>query len=437
MKKYDEIRKIEYVGPNSKEPFGFKYYNPDEVILGKKMREHLKFALSYWHTLDYVGVDMFGGPTEDKSWGEKEPMKLYKKRADMAFDLMEKLSIDYYCFHDVDIAPKGKNLKEFLDNFNEMVDYLQALQKRYNKKLLWCTANNFGDKAFMAGAATSPNADVFALSAAKVKACLDANIKLGGTGYVFWGGREGYDTLLNTNMKLELDNLGYFMQMARDYARSKGYKGDFYIEPKPKEPTKHQYDFDAATACNFLRTYGLLGDFKLNIEANHATLAGHTFEHELRVARVNGAFGSIDANQGDMLLGWDTDQFPTNVYDTTLSMYEVLKEGGFKNGGLNFDAKTRRQSNTLEDILLAYIAGMDAFALGLRKAIKLIEDGRIDAFKDERYRSYEEGIGQKIMQKSTNFDELSKYALEHDEINVESGRQEYLESVLNSILFEK
>ena len=318
-----------------------------------------------------------------------------------------------------------------------MVEYLQTLQRKYNKKLLWCTANNFGDKAFMAGAATSPNADVFALSAAKVKACLDANIKLGGSGYVFWGGREGYDTLLNTNMELELDNLGYFMQMARDYARSKGYKGDFYIEPKPKEPTKHQYDFDAATTCNFLRTYGLLGDFKLNIEANHATLAGHTFEHELRVARVNGAFGSIDANQGDMLLGWDTDQFPTNVYDTTLSMYEVLKEGGFKNGGLNFDAKTRRQSNTLEDILLAYIAGMDAFALGLRKAVKLIEDGRIDAFKDERYRSYKEGIGQKIMQKSTNFDELSKYALEHDEINVESGRQEYLESVLNSILFEK
>ncbi len=437
MKKYNEIEKVVYKGPDSKDPFSFKYYNPDEVILGKKMREHLKFAMSYWHTLDYCGVDMFGGPTEDKSWGETEPMKLYKKRADVAFELMDKLSIDYYCFHDVDVAPKGKNLKEFFDNFKEIVDYLAVLQKKHNKKLLWCTANNFGDKVFMAGAATSPNADVFALSAAKVKACLDANIKLGGTGYVFWGGREGYDTLLNTNMKVELDNLGYFMQMARDYARSKGYKGDFYIEPKPKEPTKHQYDFDAATACNFLRTYNLMDDFRLNIEANHATLAGHTFEHELRTARVNGVFGSIDANQGDMLLGRDTDQFPTNVYDTTLCMYEVLKEGGFTNGGLNFDAKTRRQSNTLEDILLAYIAGMDAFALGLRKAVKMIEDGRIDEFKEERYRSYQTGIGEKISQKSTNFEELSEYALKHDDINVQSGRQEYLESVLNSILFEK
>ena len=437
MKKYNEIEKVVYKGPDSKDPFSFKYYNPDEVILGKKMRDHLKFAMSYWHTLDYCGVDMFGGPTEDKSWGETEPMKLYKKRADVAFELMDKLSIDYYCFHDVDVAPKGKNLKEFFDNFKEIADYLAVLQKKHNKKLLWCTANNFGDKVFMAGAATSPNADVFALSAAKVKACLDANIKLGGTGYVFWGGREGYDTLLNTNMKIELDNLGYFMQMARDYARSKGYKGDFYIEPKPKEPTKHQYDFDAATACNFLRTYNLMDDFRLNIEANHATLAGHTFEHELRTARVNGVFGSIDANQGDMLLGWDTDQFPTNVYDTTLCMYEVLKEGGFTNGGLNFDAKTRRQSNTLEDILLAYIAGMDAFALGLRKAVKMIEDGRIDEFKEERYRSYQTGIGEKISQKSTNFEELSEYALKHDDINVQSGRQEYLESVLNSILFEK
>ncbi len=436
MKKYNEIGKIEYKGPESKDPFSFKYYNPDEVIAGKKMRDHLKFAMSYWHTLDYCGVDMFGGATEDKSWGETDPMKLYKKRAEMAFEIMDKLTIDYYCFHDVDVAPKGKNLKEFLQNFNEIVDYLEVLQKKHNKKLLWCTANNFGDKVFMAGAATSPNADVFALSAAKVKACLDANIKLGGTGYVFWGGREGYDTLLNTNMKAELDNLGYFMQMARDYARKKGYKGDFYIEPKPKEPTKHQYDFDAATACNFLRTYNLIDDFRLNIEANHATLAGHTFEHELRTARVNGVFGSIDANQGDMLLGWDTDQFPTNVYDTTLCMYEVLKEGGFTNGGLNFDAKTRRQSNTLEDILLAYIAGMDAFALGLRKALRLIEDGRIDEFKEDRYRSYKTGIGEKISQKSTNFEELSEYALKHDDISVESGRQEYLESVLNSILLE-
>jgi xylose isomerase len=301
--------------------------------------------------------------------------------------------------------------------------------------LLWNTANNFGDKKFMAGAATSPNADVFALAAAKVKWGLDTAKRLGASGYVFWGGREGYDTLLNTDMGLELDNLARFMHLAVDYKHKIGFKGAFYIEPKPKEPTKHQYDFDAATCMNFLRKYDLENEFKLNIEANHATLATHTFQHELRTAAVNNAFGSIDANQGDLLLGWDTDQFPTNVYDTTLCMYEVLKAGGFTSGGLNFDAKTRRQSNTFEDILLAYIAGMDSFALGLRMADKLIRDGRIDKFMHERYASYESGIGKKIVDGATNFDELSTYALAHENIQVASGRQEYLESVLNEILF--
>lgn len=436
MKEFKEIKKINYEGKGSKNPFAFKFYNPEEIIYGKKMKDHLKFAMSYWHTLDYAGSDMFGGPSGDKSWNFKEKsINYYKKRADIAFEIMNKLGIEYYCFHDADIAPMGNSPKEYVENMNEMVDYLLSLQRKYNKKLLWATANNFGDKVFMAGAATSPNADVFAYSALKVKTCIDATIKLGGTGYVFWGGREGYDTLLNTNMALELDNLGYFMQMARDYGRKAGFKGDFYIEPKPKEPTKHQYDFDASTACNFLRTYGLLDDFKLNIEANHATLAGHTFEHELRIARVNKVFGSIDANQGDMLLGWDTDQFPTNIYETTLAMYEVLKEGGFKNGGLNFDAKTRRQSNTLEDILLAYISGMDSFALGLRNAVKIIEDKRIDEFIDNRYRSYKSGIGAKILDKKSSFEELSKYALNNANIIVESGRQEYLESLVNNIIF--
>ena len=374
MKTYKEIKRVEYEGKDSKNPFAFKYYNPEEVILGKKMKDHLKFAMSYWHTIDYCGVDMFGGPTENKDFGETDPIKIYEKKADFAFELMDKLQIEYYCFHDVDVAPFTDDLEESYKNFDHMIDYIEKLQKKYNKKLLWSTANNFGDKKFMAGAATSPNADVFALSALKVKKCLEADVRLGGTCYVLWGGREGYDTLLNTNMKLELDNLGKFMQMTRDYGRSIGFKGDFLLEPKPKEPTKHQYDFDSATCCNFIRTYGLMGDFKLNIEANHATLAGHTFEHELCTARVNDAFCSVDANQGDPLLGWDTDQFPTNVYDTTLAMLEVLRAGGFKNGGLNFDAKTRRQSNTLEDILLAYIAGMDSFALGLRVAVKLIED---------------------------------------------------------------
>ena len=437
MKKYYEIGKIPYKGPNSKELFAFKYYNPDEVINGKKMRDHLKFALSYWHTIDYCGLDMFGGNTSEKNFNETEPFKIYKAKADFAFDLMEKLSIDYYCFHDADIAPEGKTYKETIENFNKMVDYLKEKQDKTGKKLLWDTANNFGDKTFMAGAATSPNADVFAVAAAKVKACLDANVKLGGSGYVFWGGREGYDTLINTNMGLELDNLARFLKLARDYGRKIGFKGDYYIEPKPKEPTKHQYDFDAATCANFLRQYDLTKDFKLNIEANHATLAGHTFQHELRVARVNGIFGSIDANQGDVMLGWDTDQFPTNIYDTTFAMYEVIKEGGFTNGGLNFDAKTRRQSNTLEDILLAYIAGMDAFAKGFRLALKIIEDGRIDKFVEERYSSYNSGIGKKIVDNQLTLEELSDYAMKLDEVKVASGRQEYLEAIVNNIIFEE
>lgn len=435
MKSYAEINHIPYEGRGSSEAFAFKYYNPDEVIAGKTMKEHLKFAMSYWHTIDAEGTDMFGGPSMDKKFGKTEPMEIFKAKADFAFELMDKLGIEFYCFHDVDIAPEGRTVKESIENFMLMTDYLHELQKKHNKKLLWATANNFGDKKFMAGAATSCCADVFAIAAAKVKSCIDATIKLGGTGYVFWGGREGYETLLNTDMALELDNMARFLEMARDYGRKNGFKGDFYLEPKPKEPTKHQYDFDAATCMNFLRKYNLTDDFKLNIEANHATLAGHTFQHELRTASVNGAFGSIDANQGDLLLGWDTDQFPTNVYETTLCMLEVLKAGGFTNGGLNFDAKTRRPSNTLEDILLAYIAGMDSFALGLRTAVNIIEDGRIDAFVDNRYSSYREGMGKKIVEGTSSFEELSDYAMKLSDISVESGRQEYLETIFNNILF--
>ncbi len=435
MKNYQEITKVAYEGSTSKEPFAFKYYDPDEVIAGKPMREHLRFALSYWHTICAEGVDMFGGGTMDKKMGKTDPMEIFKAKADFAFELMDKLQIDYYCFHDVDIAPEGATWEESLGYFRQMVDYVGQLQKEHGKKLLWNTANNFGDKKFMAGAATSCSADVFAIAAAKVKAGLDAALKLNAEGYVFWGGREGYETLLNTDMGLELDNLGRFMQMAVDYKKKIGFTGDFYIEPKPKEPTKHQYDFDAATCMNFLRTYGLEKEFKLNIEANHATLAGHTFQHEIRTAAVNGAFGSIDANQGDLFLGWDTDQFPTNVYDTTLAMYEILKAGGFTKGGLNFDAKARRMSNTFEDILLSYIAGMDTFALGLRKALALIDDGRIDEFVANRYRSYRDGIGAKIVAGETSLEELADYALTVPSFDVESGRQEYLESVVNNILF--
>ncbi len=435
MKKFEEIKNIPYA-PESNDPFTFRWYNPDEVIAGKKMRDHLKFAVAYWHTICAEGVDMFGSGTLDKSFGKEDPMDVYKAKADCMFHLLDVLNIDYYCFHDADIAPEGATVKESIENFKIMVEYVHELQKKYNKKCLWVTANNFGDKKFMAGAATSCNADVFAVAAAKVRACIDAAIKLGATGYVFWGGREGYDTLLNTNMGLELDNLARFMTMARDYGRKMGFTGDFYIEPKPKEPTKHQYDFDVATCMNFLRKYNLTEDFKMNIEANHATLATHTFEHELRTAIVNGSFGSIDANQGDMLLGWDTDQFPTDIYNTTYAMLEVLRAGGFTNGGLNFDAKTRRQSNTFEDILLAHIAGMDAFALGLRKAVEIMEDGRIEEFVKARYASYEEGIGKKIVDGETSLEELSDYACGLESITVESGRQEYLEAVINRILFK-
>lgn len=436
--KFDDLKrigKIEYKGSKNKEKFSFKYYNPEEVIFGKKMKDHLKFALSYWHTLVAEGIDMFGDATMDKSFGQNDPLEKYKAKAEFCFKLMDILGIDYYCFHDVDIAPEGKDLKETFAFFDQMVDYLASLQKKYNKKLLWATANNFSEKKFMVGAATSPNADVYTIAAAKVKKTIDATIKLGGSGYVFWGGREGYETLLNTDMEKELDNLATFLKLARDYGRENGFKGDFLIEPKPMEPTKHQYDFDTATAIGFLRKHNLLADFKINIEANHATLAGHTFEHELRTAAIDNMLGSIDANEGDVLLGWDTDHFPKDVYGSTLAMYEILKAGGFKNGGINFDARTRRASNTVEDLVLAYIMGMDTYALGLRKAVALIEDGRLDEFVKERYDSYNHGIGKRISEKEVTLEELYEYALSIEDLEVESGRQEYLESIINQIMF--
>ena len=432
---FKDIPYVKYEGANSTNPMAFHFYNPDEVIAGKSMRDHMKFAMSYWHTMCAEGSDMFGVGTIDKSYGASDPMELAKNKAYAAFEFMNKLSIDYFCFHDRDIAPEGATLAESNARLDEISDLLAELMKKYDKKLLWGTANCFNNPRYMHGAGTSPNADVFAFAAAQIKKAMEITVKLGGNGYVYWGGREGYETLLNTDMGLELDNLGYLLQLTSSYARSIGFKGDFYIEPKPKEPTKHQYDFDAATVCGFLRKYGLDKDFRLNIEANHATLAGHTFQHELATARVNGAFGSIDANQGDMLLGWDTDQFPTNVYDTTFCMLEVLKAGGFTNGGLNFDAKARRGSNTWEDIAYSYIAGMDAFALGLRKAAAIIEDGTIDKFVADRYASYKDGIGKKIADKTASIEELEAHALAMGDVSVSSGRQEYLENVMNRLMF--
>ncbi len=400
------------------------------------MREHLKFALSYWHTLCGDGTDMFGRGTADKNFGGQDPMAIYRNKAYAAFEWMDKLDIDYFCFHDRDLAPEGADLKETNQNLDEITDLIEELMQKYHKKVLWGTANCFNHPRYMHGAGTAPNADVFAFAAAQIKKALETTVRLGGKGYVFWGGREGYETLLNTDMKQEQDHMAFLMRLAVDYGRSIGFDGDFYIEPKPKEPTKHQYDFDAATVIGFLRKYGLEKDFKLNIEANHATLAGHTFQHELAVARINDAFGSIDANQGDLLLGWDTDQFPTNVYETALCMLEVLKAGGFTNGGVNVDAKARRGSFAEEDIALSYIAGMDSFALGLRIAAKLIEDGRLDKFVEERYHSYQVGIGAKISDQSVTMEELETYAVSLGEVTTNiSGKQEYLESIVNSVMF--
>ena len=350
---------------------------------------------------------------------------------------MQKLSIDYFCFHDRDIAPEGSSLAESNKMLDQIADVIEEKQKETGLKCLWGTANCFSNPRYMHGAGTSPVADVFAFAAAQIKKAIELTVRFGGNGYVFWGGREGYETLLNTNLGLEQDNMARLMHMAVDYARSIGFNGDFYIEPKPKEPTKHQYDFDTATVIGFLKKYDLEKDFKMNIEANHATLAQHTFQHELRVARENGVFGSIDANQGDTLLGWDTDQFPTNIYDTALCMYEVLKAGGFTNGGLNFDSKSRRGSFTREDIIHSYIAGMDTFALGLRVALALIEDGRVDKFVDERYASWTKGIGKSIIDGKEDMKSLEKYALEKGDVfdTISSGRQEMLESILNNVIF--
>ncbi|MBQ7990801.1 MAG: xylose isomerase [Oscillospiraceae bacterium] len=434
---FPQIGKIPFEGKDSKTPLAFKYYDPDKVVAGKTMKEQLKFALSWWHTMGGDGTDMFGCGTADKTWGQTDPAARAIAKVDAAFEIMDKLSIDYYCFHDRDLSPEYGSFAETAAELDKVVDYLAEKQKATGKKLLWGTAKLFDHPRFMHGAGTSPSADVWAYSAAQVKKAIDATVKLGGTGYVYWGGREGYETLLNTNLGLEQDNLARFLRMTIDYGRSIGFTGDYYIEPKPKEPTKHQYDFDVATVIGFLRKYGLDKDIKMNIEANHATLAGHTFQHELRVARENGLFGSIDANQGDVLLGWDTDQFPTNIYDAAFCMYEVLKAGGFTNGGLNFDAKARRGSFTAEDIFYSYIAGIDTFALGLLAADKIITDGRIDKFVDDRYASWKSGIGADIISGKATIQDLEKYIMDKGEVvdSIGSGRQEYLEAVVNNVLF--
>ncbi|MDE6660270.1 MAG: xylose isomerase [Anaeroplasmataceae bacterium] len=434
MKEYFKVGKIAYEGPKSTNPLAFKYYNKDEVILGKPMHEHLKFAMSWWHTLCAKGSDQFGSNTMVRTFEATDPLQEAYQKVDAGFEFMDKLGIEYFCFHDRDLAPEMPTLKESNEALDKVSDYVLEKMKGTNIKCLWGTANCFNHKRYLAGAGTSPNADVFAYAAAQIKKAMDTTKKLGGKNYVFWGGREGYDTLLNTDVKQELDHYATLLTLARDYNKKSGLNAQLLIEPKPKEPTKHQYDFDVQTVLGFLRTYGLEKDFKMNIEANHATLAIHTFNHELNVARINGVLGSIDANQGDMLLGWDTDQFPTNLYDAILAMYEVLLNGGLGTGGLNFDAKVRRQSFTDEDLFISYIAGMDTFARGLRIAAKLLEDKVFENFKTERYASYKTGIGKKIADKKVTLEELSDYALAHDQIENASGRQEWLEAILNQYI---
>ena len=435
---FQNIPVIPYEGPKSKNPLAFHHYDANKVIWGKPMKEHLPFAMAWWHNLCATGADMFGRGTADKAFGasEENTMEHAKAKVDAGFEFMQKLGIEYFCWHDVDLVPEADDINETNRRLDEITDYILEKMKGTNIKCLWGTANMFGNPRFMNGAGSSNSVDVYCFAAAQVKKALELTVKLGGRGYVFWGGREGYETLLNTDVKLEQENIANLMRMAVEYGRSIGFTGDFYIEPKPKEPMKHQYDFDAATAIGFLKAHGLDKDFKMNIEANHATLAGHTFQHELRISAINGMLGSIDANQGDMLLGWDTDEFPCDVYDATMCMYEVLKAGGLT-GGFNFDSKNRRPSYTVEDMFKAFILGMDTFALGLIKAAAIIDDGRLDAFVENRYASYKNTeLGKKILNKTSTLEELASHALELKAPALPgSGSQEHLQHVVNDILF--
>ncbi len=432
---FAEIGKIAYEGPESKDPLAFKHYDAEEVIDGKKMRDHLRFAAAYWHTMRNSLSDPFGMGTAQMPWDDgSESLDNARRRVKVFFEFLEKLDLEYFCFHDRDLAPEGSSLAESNKNLDAIVKTLKEEQMRREKKLLWGTANLFTHPRYVHGAATSCNANVFAFAAAQVKKAIEVTHELGGQGYTFWGGREGYSTLLNTNMKRELDHLAKFLHMAVDWKKQIGFTGQFYIEPKPKEPVAHQYDSDAAACLNFLREYDLRDHFKLNIEANHATLAGHTVEHDLTVASNTGALGSIDANRGNLFLGWDTDQFPTDIYQTTQIMLIVLSMGGFSTGGLNFDAKRRRESFEPIDLFYAHIAGMDAFARGLKIAHAIRKNGRLDEHLKQRYSSWDSGIGSLIESNEVGFEELATYTYENDEpVNV-SARQEMLENLINEFI---
>ena len=428
---FKNIDPIKFEGKESDNPLAFKYYDENKVVAGKTLKEHMRFAMAYWHTLNNKGGDPFGAPTETFAWdANPDPVARAKDKMDAAFEFMTKLGLPYYCFHDVDLVDETPDLAEFEKRIAAVVDYAKTKQQESGIKLLWGTSNLFSNPRYMNGAATNPNFDVVAYAGAQLKIAIDATLELGGENYVFWGGREGYMSLLNTDMKREQDHLAQFLTMARDYARKQGFKGNFLIEPKPMEPTKHQYDFDAATSLGFINKYGLQDDFKLNIEVNHATLASHTFEHELQVAVDAGMLGSIDANRGDYQNGWDTDQFPIDVFEVTQAMLVILEGGGIQGGGINFDAKVRRNSIDLEDKFIAHIAGMDTFARGLIAADHLLQNTSYSTLRKERYASFDGGNGAKFENGTLSLEQLSEIGRKSGEPTPLSGRQELYEHLV-------
>ena len=429
---FQGIPQIQYEGPQTDNEFAFRHYNPDERVMGKSLKEHLRFAVAYWHSFAWEGGDPFGGRTFERPWFGSQ-MALAKLKADVAFEMFDILGVPYFCFHDADMRPEGQNFAENTRNLEEMVDYFALKMEASQTRLLWGTANLFSHRRFMSGAATNPDPDVFAFSAATIKSCMDATAKLGGENYVLWGGREGYETLLNTDLARERAQAGRMLQMAVEYKHKIGFKGAILIEPKPQEPTKHQYDYDVATVYGFLKDFGLEEEVKVNIEQGHAILAGHSFEHELALARALGIFGSIDMNRNDYQSGWDTDQFPNNVPETALAYYEVLKSGGFTTGGTNFDAKLRRQSLDPQDLILAHVGAMDICAAGLKAAAAMLEDGRLETARTERYAGWDSAEGQALLH--SDLEQISARVVAED-INPEpkSGRQERLENLVNRFL---
>ena len=429
---FQGIPQIQYEGPQTDNEFAFRHYNPDERVMGKSLKEHLRFAVAYWHSFAWEGGDPFGGRTFERPWFGSQ-MALAKLKADVAFEMFDILGVPYFCFHDADMRPEGQNFAENTRNLEEMVDYFALKMEASQTRLLWGTANLFSHRRFMSGAATNPDPDVFAFSAATIKSCMDATVKLGGENYVLWGGREGYETLLNTDLARERAQAGRMLQMAVEYKHKIGFKGAILIEPKPQEPTKHQYDYDVATVYGFLKDFGLEEEVKVNIEQGHAILAGHSFEHELALARALGIFGSIDMNRNDYQSGWDTDQFPNNVQETALAYYEVLKAGGFTTGGTNFDAKLRRQSLDPQDLILAHVGAMDICAAGLKAAAAMLEDGRLETARTERYAGWDSAEGQALLH--SDLEQISA-RVEAEDINPEpkSGRQERLENLVNRFL---